>query len=125
MDTRDVGSWADRQIDEALVTIATGATVLYARRVGRRLLPKVAVGAVVLGVVGLVAATIATVTGIVAAGGVAAWYRNRKRAQSSAAMPPSYGGASARTPSMNATATKPDTQASPPASSGPTEKSST
>jgi hypothetical protein len=72
--------WVERQIDEALLAIAMQAGFLYAHRRARRLLPKVALGAVVATSVGAAAATAVAGIGVVGvAGGAAAWYRHSKR----------------------------------------------
>lgn len=93
MNTSSLGPWADRQIDEALVAIATGAGVLYTRRAARRLAPKVAIGVAVVAGAGLAAAAVAGATGLLAAGGAAVWYRrSRGRARDSAPTPMPYPG---------------------------------
>jgi hypothetical protein len=81
--------WIDRQIDEALLLVATQAAFLYAQRRARRVLPKVALGtAVVTGVGAATAAAAATAAGIgavgLAGGGVVLY---RRRAKSAAAVP--------------------------------------
>jgi hypothetical protein len=75
--------WVDRQIDEALLGIAMQAGFLYAHRRVRRVLPKVAVGAVVVGGVGAAAAATAVAAATVAGVGGAAWYRRSKRSPAS------------------------------------------
>jgi hypothetical protein len=83
MKVRRKRKWVDRQIDDALLAIAMQAGFIYAHRRARRVLPKVALGAVVATGVGAAAAV--TVAGIGAvgaagvAGGAAAWYRRSKR----------------------------------------------
>ena len=72
--------WIERQIDEALLFLATQTGFLYLHRRARRAAPKVAVGAAV--VTGLGAAAAATAAGIGAvglAGGAVAWYRHRAK----------------------------------------------
>ncbi|HXW59257.1 MAG TPA: hypothetical protein VEJ23_07235 [Solirubrobacteraceae bacterium] len=72
--------WIERQIDEALLLVATQAAFLYVHRRARRLLPKVAAGALVLTGLGAAAATVAAGVGAVgAASGAVAWYRYRSR----------------------------------------------
>jgi hypothetical protein len=70
----------ERQIDEALLLVATQAAFLYAQRRARRVLPKVAVGAAVLTGVGAAVATAAVGLGAIGvAGGAVAWYRQRAK----------------------------------------------
>jgi len=77
---RRTPKWVDRQIDEALLAIAMQAGFLYAHRRARRVLPKVALGAVVATGVGAAAAVTVAGIGVVGvAGGAAAWYRHSKR----------------------------------------------
>jgi hypothetical protein len=64
----------ERQIDEALLLIATKAGVLYVHRRVRRACRKVAVGATVVTGVGAVAAGLGAVGAV---GGAVAWYRHR------------------------------------------------
>ena len=64
----------ERQIDEALLLVATQAGVLYVHRRVRRACHKLAVGATVVTGVGAVAAGLGAV-GVV--GGAVAWYRHR------------------------------------------------
>jgi len=72
--------WVERQIDEALLAIALQAGFLYAHRRARRVLPKVALGAVMATGVGAAAAATVAVVGVVGlAGGAAVWYRHSKR----------------------------------------------
>jgi hypothetical protein len=87
MDLRMKSKWIDRQIDEALLLVATQAAFLYAQRRARRVLPRVALGtAVVTGVGAVTAAAAATAAGIgavgLAGGGVVLY---RRRAKSAAA----------------------------------------
>jgi 4-amino-4-deoxy-L-arabinose transferase-like glycosyltransferase len=104
--------WLERQIDEALLLVATQAAFLYAQRRGRRMLPKMALGAAVLAGVGVAAATVAAGLGAVGlAGGAAAWYRYKNRSRdtfspasdtwgvSAVATPAGPGGAKAADPS--------------------------
>lgn len=66
----------ERQIDEALLLVATQAGFLYVHRRARRAFHKAAVGAAVLTGVGAAAATVAAGIGVVGvAGGAVAWYR--------------------------------------------------
>ncbi len=70
--------WIERQVDEALLLVATQAAFLYVQRRARRLLPKVVLGTAVVGGVGAVAATAAAGIGALAlVGGGVAWYRHR------------------------------------------------
>ena len=77
---RTTPKWVERQIDEALLAIAMQSGFLYAHRRARRVLPKVALGAVVAtGVGAAAAATVAGIGVVGVAGGAAAWYRHSKR----------------------------------------------
>jgi hypothetical protein len=72
--------WVDRQIDEALLLVATQAAFLYAQRRGRRVLGKVVVGTAVATGVGVgVAAAAVGLGAIGVAGGAFAWYRQRSK----------------------------------------------
>ena len=72
--------WIERQIDELLLTMATTTGLLYARRRVRRLLPKVMIGGVALGLGAAVLAALAAVGVLGAAAGGTAWYRRRSKA---------------------------------------------
>src|SRR5271167_829464 len=77
---RRTPKWVERQIDEALLTIAMQAGFLYAHRRARRVLHKVTLGAVVATGVGAAAAgTVAGIGAVGVAGGAAAWYRRSRR----------------------------------------------
>jgi hypothetical protein len=87
---RGRSKWIDRQIDEALLAVALQAGFLYAHRRARRVLPKVAVGAVVVTGAAVVTAAAATAAGVGAlgvAGGAAAWYRRSKRSAETVPQP--------------------------------------
>src|SRR5271154_4565857 len=89
---RRTPKWVDRQIDEALLAIALQAGFLYAHRRARRVLPKVALGAVVATGVGAAAAAAAAGIGVVSvAGGAAAWYRYSKRSAAVSPQPVAAG----------------------------------
>jgi hypothetical protein len=84
--------WVERQIDEALLLVATQAAFLYVHRRGRRVLPKVVLGTAVVGGVGAAAAAAATVAAGIGAlgltGGAVVWYR--RRSNSAAAVAPAH-----------------------------------
>jgi hypothetical protein len=90
--------WVERQVDEALLLVATQAAFLYAHRRARRLLPKVAVGAAVITGVGAATATAAAGLGAVGVlGGAGAWYRHRSKKAAAATVdwrPPAAGASS-------------------------------
>ncbi|HEY5046303.1 MAG TPA: hypothetical protein VII53_10645 [Solirubrobacteraceae bacterium] len=70
----------ERQIDEALLLVATQAGVLYVHRRVRRACRKIAVGATVVTGVGAATAIVAAGIGAVGVvGGAVAWYRHRVR----------------------------------------------
>jgi hypothetical protein len=78
--------WLDRRIDEALLAIAFEAGLLYARRRIRRMLNRFALGAAVLGGLGIAAAT----AGVAVLGALAAtaWYRRRAKRSAALAVAP-------------------------------------
>jgi hypothetical protein len=74
--------WLERQIDEALLLVATQAAFLYAHRRARRVFPRAVRGGAVLTGVG--AAVVAAGVGLGAvgvAGGGWAWYRQRAKSR--------------------------------------------
>jgi hypothetical protein len=71
-------------VDEALLHTATLSGGLYVQRRTRRVLPKVAVGTVVLAGMGAATATASAGVGLV---GLAAWYRKRERGRDALAAP--------------------------------------
>jgi len=76
--------WIDRQVDEVLLTTATAAGLLYARRRVRRLLPKVMVGGAVVAGLGAAATAAIAAAGVLGvAGAGTAWYRHRSKAVAS------------------------------------------
>jgi hypothetical protein len=76
----------ERQIDEALLLVATQAGFLYVHRRARRALHKVAVGAAMVTGVGAATATVAAGIGAVGvAVGAVAWYRHRTKRPAAAA----------------------------------------
>ena len=78
--------WIERQIDEALLFVATQAAFLYAHRRARRVLRKVVVGTAVVGGVGAAAAIAAAGVGAVGlTGGAVAWYRHRAKSHEAVA----------------------------------------
>ncbi|HMD57157.1 MAG TPA: hypothetical protein VKG82_06765 [Solirubrobacteraceae bacterium] len=74
--------WIERQIDEVLLTTATTAGLLYARRRARRIFPKVMIGGAVAAVGTVAAAAAAGVVVLGLAAGATAWYRHRSQAAS-------------------------------------------
>ncbi len=89
---RTTPRWVERQIDEALLAISMQTAFLYAHRRARRVLPKVALGAVVAtGVGAAAAATVAGIGVVGVAGGAAAWYRHSKRSSAASPQPVAAG----------------------------------
>jgi hypothetical protein len=107
--------WLERQIDEALLLVATQAAVLYAQRRARRVIPRVVIGGAVLTGVGAAVGAAAVGLGAVGvAGGALAWYKQRAKGREAGT--PAFD-TNWRPPS--ATGTSPATAVGSPAADGP------